>query len=625
VATPDELDALSANLRGAYEAAWLDITTEQARIVDDPARYARRARLRELQAMVDDRLDQVDELAASWLADEFPTAYRLGAETTAGVLDQPFRWTTNDNDAVTLLAQDTFDELLAATDGVSDSTKRLIRRLGKEQALLKAAAGKTATQAARQLRRLLEQQGIFSLRYKDGSRHGLADYTDMLLRTKTGVAHNAGGLNFARRAGTRWVEVFDGFDCGWFTHDDNDKANRSIRTVEEAAKATLSHPRCRRSFGPRPDITNAEQAKTAKSSITDAQQANQTAAERARAAGQRERAAARRRQASARTRRAAERDARAAAQTARRTQREAQARRAGRQGDLELERLPPLPRVSTLPHDADGLTPEQLAKARKELPKLKAQARANAADVRDEAQFALDAADAFQMAPPYAKGSIEARQTGAYDWFYQLHPDEQLRLRQGWMKGHRQTASPDQIAERIGNFYGAADYDESIARWLDETRRYDAAGALQRGKIPAESRYGDLDLDGTFGDGTYHVRDIFDSDPDTASRSVAATTKEQAEEFAARSFVRPSGDRPAPYEMSEAEYVDELTAVEARAAEIRPIRSDPEFGDEYAPEDQAVFRRIDELVPWGIEGAEALPANVLYWRVRDMATEAGLA
>jgi hypothetical protein len=302
VATPDELDVLSANLRGAYEAAWLDITTEQARIADDPARYARRSRLRELQAMVDDRLDQVDELAASWLADEFPTAYRLGAETTAGVLDQPFRWTTNDNDAVILLAQDTFDELLAATDGVSDSTKRLIRTLGKEQALLKAAAGKTATQAARQLRRLLEQQGIFSVRYKDGSRHGLADYTDMLLRTKTGVAHNAGGLNFARRAGTRWVEVFDGFDCGWFTHDDSDKANRSIRTVEEAAKATLSHPRCRRSFGPRPDITSPEQAKTAKSSITDAQQANQTAAERARRLDQRSRAAARRRQEARRAR-----------------------------------------------------------------------------------------------------------------------------------------------------------------------------------------------------------------------------------------------------------------------------------------------------------------------------------
>ncbi|MCA1571920.1 MAG: phage minor capsid protein [Chloroflexi bacterium] len=313
MATPDELDSLSDNLRGAYELAWTDIRAEQDAIAADPAKFTRRARLAELEAAVNERLDHVDAAARSWLADEFPLAYRMGAEAAGGMLDQPFRWTTIDNEAVTLLAQDTFGELLAATDGVSDSTKALIRELGRRQALLKAAAGKTATQAARELRRLLEQRGIFAVRYKDGSRHGLADYTDMLLRTKTGVAHNAGGLNFARRAGTRYVEVFDGADCGWLTHLDNDKANRSIRTVEEAAKVTLSHPRCRRSFGPRPDIQTPEQAANAKSSITDAQAADQAAAERARALSQRDRRAARRRQESARTRRAAERQARAAA------------------------------------------------------------------------------------------------------------------------------------------------------------------------------------------------------------------------------------------------------------------------------------------------------------------------
>ncbi|MCA1571921.1 MAG: hypothetical protein LC798_16740 [Chloroflexi bacterium] len=252
--------------------------------------------------------------------------------------------------------------------------------------------------------------------------------------------------------------------------------------------------------------------------------------------------------------------------------------------------------------------------------------RQNAADIRDEARFALDTADVFQMAPPYAKGSVEGRSTGAYDWFYQLHPDEQLRLRQGWMKGHRQTASPDQIAERIGNFYGQPDFDQSIARWLEETRRYDAAGALQRGKLPAESRYGGtFDLDGTFGDGTYKVRALFDSDPDFAARSVAATTQEQAEEFAARAFVRPAGERPAPYEMSEADYVDELTVVEAKAAEIRPIRSDPEFGDEYAPEDEKVLRRLEELAPQGVQGSATMPANELHQAIMDLALKAGLA
>ena len=292
---PDELDALSAQLREAYSLAWEAIRAEQNAIAADPARFTRQARLRELEAAVNDRLDFVDEAAAAWLADDFPVAYRLGAETAGGVLNQPFQWTTHDNEAITLLAQDTFGELLEATDGVSASTKALIRELGRQQALLKAAAGRTATQAARELRRLLERKGIFSVRYKDGSKHGLADYTDMLIRTKTGLAANAGTLNFTRRAGTKYVECFDGADCGLVSHNDNEKANGMILTVERAAQYALAHPRCRRSWGPRPDLTTEEEARNAKPSTTEAQRVDQAAAEAARVEEQRVRRNARRR------------------------------------------------------------------------------------------------------------------------------------------------------------------------------------------------------------------------------------------------------------------------------------------------------------------------------------------
>ncbi|WP_371790417.1 hypothetical protein OG285_06050 [Streptomyces sp. NBC_01471] len=54
------------------------------------------------------------------------------------------------------------------------------------------------------------------------------------------VAYNAGTLNRTRQAGVGVVEVFDGFDCGWTSHQDADKANR--------------HPWCRRGFGPRPNV-----------------------------------------------------------------------------------------------------------------------------------------------------------------------------------------------------------------------------------------------------------------------------------------------------------------------------------------------------------------------------------
>jgi hypothetical protein len=75
---------------------------------------------------------------------------------------------------------------------------------------------------------------------------------------KSAVAYNAGTLNWVREAGVRHVEVFDGFDCGWTTHRDVDKANRTVRTVEEAAEQPISHPRCQRAFGPRPDLTGSD-------------------------------------------------------------------------------------------------------------------------------------------------------------------------------------------------------------------------------------------------------------------------------------------------------------------------------------------------------------------------------
>lgn len=286
-----------------------------------------------------------------------------------------------------------------------------------------------------------------------------------------------------------------------------------------------------------------------------------------------------------------------------------------------------LPRPKTLPHDAAGLTLEQFKAAKRALPKLKASVRARAIDVQNETRRGLELADIRQMAPPYARASKEARATGVYDWFWGLHPNEQARLRAFWFKGDRQTANADLIADRIRTTYGVDDFGEAIARWLEETRRYDAAGLLARGKLPNPSRYGgqSFDIDGMFGDGTFHVADIFDSDQRSALRSVAASTEAQADEFAARAFVKPTGGRRPPWEMSEADYVAEITELDGKVATIKPIRSDPDFGDEYSPEDDAVLRRFDELVPPDLEGAGAMTGPELHQAVIDLARKAGMA
>ncbi|WP_425555478.1 hypothetical protein [Kitasatospora kazusensis] len=82
-----------------------------------------------------------------------------------------------------------------------------------------------------------------------GSRVPVRAWAEAAALAKSAVAYNAGTLNRAREDGVRWVEVFDGPDCGWTAHSDTDKANRTLRTAEWP----ISHPRCRRSFGPRPD------------------------------------------------------------------------------------------------------------------------------------------------------------------------------------------------------------------------------------------------------------------------------------------------------------------------------------------------------------------------------------
>lgn len=603
---PAAVTELSASLRAAYQSAQEALDAEMASIAANPAQYRRVSRLRELQRSVEAMTDTLDQQAADWFSRSFPTVYAIGASA----IDE-FAWTQADRFAITQLAQESFDDLLAATQHVDDTTKRLVRKLGKSQALLKETTGQTATQAGRKLARLLEANKIHAVRYADGSRHGIGEYSDMLLRTVSAKAHNAGTLNFGDRTGTKYYEVADGSDCGVVQHQDTEKANRQIWALARCREFPLAHPRCRRSFLPRPELRTAKEASEAKSLISDEQQADQTATERARAETQKRRANSRRKV-----------EARKAKTQARTTARAtARQERTGVQGDLELDRIGTLPKPSSMPVDPDGLTPGQLKAARKELPALKAKVRTAASEVREEAKFALDSMDAAQMAPPIRSGPGSE----LFEWYYRLTPQEQQRLRQTWMKGNRQTANPDLIADRLTDFYGPGDFDEQMMRWVEETRRADAGGLLARGKQPIRSRYGgQFDLDGIFGDGTYKVADLFDSDQDYAVRSVASVNRSQAEEFAARAFVKPADGRLSPYQMSEADYVDELTLVEARAKAARPVRSDPEFGDEYSPADVATLRRWDELVPQGIDDAGVLPAPELYRRIIELAQQAGL-
>lgn len=69
--------------------------------------------------------------------------------------------------------------------------------------------------------------------------------------TETATAYNGSTLAAYRDSGVvEQVQVFDGAGCGWRTHDDEDKADGSLRSLDEATEHPIAHPRCRRAFGP---------------------------------------------------------------------------------------------------------------------------------------------------------------------------------------------------------------------------------------------------------------------------------------------------------------------------------------------------------------------------------------
>jgi hypothetical protein len=259
---PDAVEALSAHLRADLQGVsdWID--AEQARLIDswpELAAAARRRLLREVLALA----AAAGQIARVQLGVVIGAAYRIGAEQAAFTAGVAATFGGVDTAALAQLAQDAYADVLTATQHVSDTTKTLVRTLARERIADKLVAGQPPAEAARRLRDDLQGRGIAAVTYRDGARHQLGDYADMLVRTKTAEAAQAGGFQQTRALGIEWMELMDGPGCGLASHRDARKANGLILTVDEAARYPLSHPRCRRVASPRPDIGTEHEARAA--------------------------------------------------------------------------------------------------------------------------------------------------------------------------------------------------------------------------------------------------------------------------------------------------------------------------------------------------------------------------
>lgn len=283
---PGEVAEIEEEAIRLFEESQKRVVAEQAKIIGLPPEerdrlFRRDRRLTDMQNAIDGELLTLREGMGTWIGSSFPNVYQYGGTSGALSVGGQFGWSQVHLDAVNVLAEDMFADVLSITDYVSDDTKRWIRDAGRVNVAGAIIEGKSPREAARDLVAGINDSGvepINSITYANGAKHNLDDYASMLIRSKTANAYNAGTLNFAEQAGVSVFEIFDGADCGLTSHDDPQKANGLIIDGKTARDHTISHPNCRRAFGPRPDLTEADVGRR-KPSTTKDQRADQAAFE----------------------------------------------------------------------------------------------------------------------------------------------------------------------------------------------------------------------------------------------------------------------------------------------------------------------------------------------------------
>ncbi|WJV48881.1 phage minor capsid protein [Streptomyces flavofungini] len=259
---PGDPEEIARRVAAVLDDAWSRLDAQQRAILQQLARNPRRAHvaatLDEFKEAIRAFRRRVDDEARQFVRRQLPHLYEEGARAAAETLGTTFAWTTFHRDALQSLAADSYADFLRRSqeaERMAHQVYRAVRKAAREEMPLLAAGNMTGKQAAKNLAdKLAERYGLTHVVYRNGARVPVRVWAEAATLTKSAVAYNAGTLNRARQAGVRQVEVYDGGDCGWTSHQDPDKATGTLRSVEEAAEWPISHPRCRRSFGPRPDI-----------------------------------------------------------------------------------------------------------------------------------------------------------------------------------------------------------------------------------------------------------------------------------------------------------------------------------------------------------------------------------
>lgn len=257
------------------------VTAQVAELQNNPRLATQVRRLEEMERSIRREMEGLASIAqehAPGVVNELAeSGFKTGAKQAgAGVVTD---FSMINRPAVEQFASGLTDDLLKATNGVVDSTRDLVRATARDQGLRSMIEGATAQDAGRAMRDHLHANGIFAVRYSDGSRHNLGDYSQMVMRTTTAQAYNTSLVDGAQSEGTEFFEIFDGPDCGLEFHDDSELAAGLIVSGSTATSFPIAHPNCRRAFGARPDIKTQAEADAGTPHVTQEQMEAQRAAD----------------------------------------------------------------------------------------------------------------------------------------------------------------------------------------------------------------------------------------------------------------------------------------------------------------------------------------------------------
>jgi hypothetical protein len=248
--------------------AWSILTIAQTRLLNTlasirPGHSARTgARLRAAIAAFNTSLGAFARAAGGfterWASTDLPLIYREGAWTLLDNALRPttlFQWTDRHRASITS----------ASAQYYADLTARITEALRRARAFLRAAqdAARDSTRGTFDIAALRREHPLDTVVYANNARHPVDAWARAAITWQAVTTANTAAARTALdELGTEWLEVSDSADCGWTSHDDPDRANRTLRTVQDALAHPTAHPHCQRELLPRLDLIGRTEIRT---------------------------------------------------------------------------------------------------------------------------------------------------------------------------------------------------------------------------------------------------------------------------------------------------------------------------------------------------------------------------